>query len=282
MATTPDPRQLSTDPRLSSPATYVRDVVISSITSLYQSLPHIDPSDIQFPPPVGWPEITSASLAAKGLQKTDEAVELLRHLPYITGKCPWVAPDSFVLDYRRFLEGEDGKYLFVWELAGYDDSDSVPPWVVQLTTGKSHWPMTLCCLVADAEKGNDASLKAYMLDTSDGTVTKYAQQVVYPDPARFYSEKDPRCWRNHCDDQTWPVEQFVHECQAKYRNLEWLGMPGNMKWPGVLEYSDDVEPGGFLYKENIKLREIYREHGWPDSYKGGECRVAIQHYWDNK
>lgn len=136
MATTPDPRQLPPDPRLSSPATYSRDDVISSITSLYRSLPHIDPSDIQSPPPGGWAQITSASLAAKGLHKTDEAVELLRHLPYIAGKCPWVAPDSFVLDYRRFLEAPDGRYLFLWELARYEDSGSVPPWVVQLTTGE--------------------------------------------------------------------------------------------------------------------------------------------------
>lgn len=138
------------------------------------------------------------------------------------------------------------------------------------------------CYVTDADKGNDACLKAYMLDTSDGTVTKYAQQVVYPDPAGLYSRNDPRCWRNFCDDQTWPVEQFVRECQSKYRSLEWLGMPGNMKWPGVLQYSDDVEPDGFLYKENIKIREIYREYGWPESYRGGECRGAIQHYWDKK
>lgn len=146
MAATPDASRLPMDPRLSSPpATYFRDVVISSITSLYQSLPHIDPSNIQLPPPGGWPEISSALLAAKGLHKTDEAVELLRHLPYITGKCPWMAPDSFVLDYRRFLEDEDGKYLFLWELAGYDDSDSVPPWVVQLTTGKSLRRHVLLC-----------------------------------------------------------------------------------------------------------------------------------------
>jgi hypothetical protein len=140
--TTPDPRQLPPDPRLSSPgpyspATYSRDVVISNIISLYQSLPHIDPSDIQFPPPGGWPEITSASLAARGLHKTDEVVEVLRNLPYISGEHPWVAPDAFALDYREVLK-EERRHLFVWELAGYDDSKSVPPWVVQLTTGKSY------------------------------------------------------------------------------------------------------------------------------------------------
>lgn len=123
-------------------------------------------------------------------------------------------------------------------------------------------------------------LAAYMLDTSDGTLTKYVQMVVYPDPDSFYSSDDPRCWRNRCDDRTWPVDQLVREWQGKYRELEWLGMPGNMKWPSVLFYDD--EPGGFCAEECVRIREIYREYGWPDDYRGGECRVAVQTYWDNK
>lgn len=137
MTTTPDPRQLPPDPRLSSPATYSREVAISSIISLYQSIPHINPSDIEFPPHGGWPEITTASLAERGLHKTDEAVEILRNLPFISGIRSWVAPDSFALDYRRVLKEKGRAATFVWELAGYDDSKSVPPWVVQVTTGKS-------------------------------------------------------------------------------------------------------------------------------------------------
>ncbi|OBT94131.2 hypothetical protein VE01_07051 [Pseudogymnoascus verrucosus] len=262
MTTTPDPRQLSPDPRLSSPATYSREVAISSIISLYQSIPHIDPADIQFPPHGGWPEITTASLAERGLHKTDEVVELLQNIPFIAGIRPWVAPDSFALDYRRVLKEKGRAAVFVWELAGYDDSESVPPWVVQITTG------------------TDQMLAAYMLDTSDGTFTRYMQIVVYPEPTSLYSTDDPRCWRNVCDDQTWPVEQLVQEWQAKYRSLEWLGLPGNMKWPSVLVY--DGEPNGWLSKECIKMQEIYREHGWPHNYRGGECRAAVQSYWDNR
>jgi hypothetical protein len=142
--------------------------------------------------------------------------------------------------------------------------------------------LLLCWYFTDTGTGSDACLKCYLLDTSDGTLTKYDQQSVYPDESSYYSRNDPRSWRNQCDDQTLAVGDMVRMWEAKYRNLEWLGMPGNRKFPGVLVYSDDDEPGGFLYKENAKIREIYREHGWPDSYRGGECRVAIQHYWDNK
>ncbi|KFZ15558.1 hypothetical protein V501_02658 [Pseudogymnoascus sp. VKM F-4519 (FW-2642)] len=252
MTPTPDPRQLPPDPRLSSPATYSREVAISSIISLYQSIPHIDPSDIQFPPPDGWPEITAASLAERGLHKTDEAVEILRSLPYISGVRPWVAPDSFALDYRRVLK--KGRAAgFVWELAGYDNSKSVPPWVVQVTTGTTQ------------------SLRAYMLDTSDGTFTRYMQMVVYPEPTSFYSTDDPRCWRNECDDRTWPIEQLMQEWQAKYRSLEWLGLPGNMNWPNVLEY--DGEP-------DVILAEPY--HNDDPKYspltQGRVPRVQIRRY----
>ena len=138
----------------------------------------------------------------------------------------------------------------------------------------------LYCSLVDADAGTDQMLAAYMLDTSDGTFTRYMQMVVYPEPTSLYSTDDPRCWRNVCDDRTWHVEQLVQEWQAKYRNLEWLGMPGNMKWPSVLVYDD--EPDGFLSEECVKIRDIYREHGWPDNYRSAECRVTVQSYWDNK
>jgi hypothetical protein len=135
MSTTPDPSKLSPDPRLYSPATYSRDAVVANLVSLYESLPHIDPSEIHHAPPGGWPEINSASIAAHGIRKTDEAVELLRRLPYIDGSCPWVEPDAFPVDYRAVISAL-GNNPWLWELQDKNaDPARFPPWVVQLTTG---------------------------------------------------------------------------------------------------------------------------------------------------
>jgi hypothetical protein len=87
-----------------------------------------------------------------------------------------------------------------------------------------------------------------MLDTMDGTVTKFVVTgPVYPDPPGHYASDDPRVWRDKwCDDRTVPLQQLVHEWQARYRDLQWLGMPGNMLWPGVLVHTGQ---GGFMSAE---------------------------------
>ena len=62
----------------------------------------IRPSCIIEPPVGGWRNITTASLAP--LEKTDEVVELLRHLPYIKGdsEVEWnekIAPETDAFQY---------------------------------------------------------------------------------------------------------------------------------------------------------------------------------------
>lgn len=66
---------------------YSRDSAVKAVRSYYTflaaKLGAIRPSCIIEPPVGGWPNITTASLAS--LEKTDEVVDLLRHLPYIKG-----------------------------------------------------------------------------------------------------------------------------------------------------------------------------------------------------
>lgn len=137
---TPDPRSLPPDPRLPYPSLYSQDVCVAAITSLYESLPHIAPSDIRYPPSSGWPEITQESLQAIGLRKTDQVVELLRHLPYLNGQYPWVAPDAYVVDYCKAVT-EQKTYPFrplelSKPLSGPPgEGNLVKPWVVEITSG---------------------------------------------------------------------------------------------------------------------------------------------------
>ncbi|OTA90550.1 hypothetical protein M434DRAFT_77778, partial [Hypoxylon sp. CO27-5] len=77
------------DPRLRQPVHYSRQEVVSTLTDFYEflaTLPHIDSSAIDHAPPGGWPEITKESLAMRDIHKPYEAVELIRHLPYIRGE----------------------------------------------------------------------------------------------------------------------------------------------------------------------------------------------------
>jgi hypothetical protein len=85
---------------------YSREITVKAIRSYYAflaaKLGAIRPSCIIEPPVGGWPNITTASLAP--LEKTDEVVDLLRHLPYIKrdSTSEWnekIAPDTDAFRY---------------------------------------------------------------------------------------------------------------------------------------------------------------------------------------
>ncbi|KAI1150294.1 hypothetical protein F4825DRAFT_468251 [Nemania diffusa] len=263
----PDPRDLPPDPRLHCPSTYNQDRIIQALADLYEGLPHIDPRDVHRAPAGGWPEVTEQSVAARGLRKTAGAVALLRHLPYIAGptNC-WVAPDAYPVDYRAVVgagaAASTANVPWLWELSKPGLREArFPPWVVQLTTS------------------NDSESACYMLDTTDGTVTKFVVTgPVYPDPPSLYAKGDPRAWRDDwCDDRTTPLEELVGEWLVKYQTMQFLGMPGKKSWPSVLIYCE--EEGGFMWEETKAMRKIYSEYGWPDHYRRQDCREAILQWW---
>lgn len=85
---------------------YSRESAVRAVRSYYTflaaKLGAIRPFCIIEPPVGGWRNITAASLAP--LEKTDEVVELLRHLPYIKGdsEVEWnekIAPETDALQY---------------------------------------------------------------------------------------------------------------------------------------------------------------------------------------
>ncbi|KAK2051957.1 hypothetical protein LY76DRAFT_688118 [Colletotrichum caudatum] len=261
METIPDPQDLPPDPRLPGQRPrYSRDNIVNSMAAFYQGLPHVDPSLVRRAPSGGWPEITTESLAAAGMRPLPErAVDLIRHLPYIDGNPLWITPETFPINYRTAvaLLSATGVYKPNWvhllahDLRSFDDG--FPPWVIQLT-------MSL-----------DRDGDIWLLDTMDGTVTKYIiTGAVYPEPVGRYDEGDPRMWRETlCDDVTLPLESWLEGMLEKYRNLLWFGIPRH-KSPGVL-WRDNAGWG----KEIQGLEEIMIQSGWPERYNGTEGRKKL-------
>ncbi|CAI7642876.1 unnamed protein product [Penicillium pancosmium] len=70
--------ELPPDPRLKRPSTYNRKAAIAAVTDLYEfltTLPFIEPTDILYPPPEGWPHITRENEAFASPKKTDETLD---------------------------------------------------------------------------------------------------------------------------------------------------------------------------------------------------------------
>jgi hypothetical protein len=75
---------------------YSRDETVKAILALYQQLikhPYLDESALLIPPPSGWTTIDETALRAIG--KTDTVIDLLRHLPYLSGK-----DDGYTINYE--------------------------------------------------------------------------------------------------------------------------------------------------------------------------------------
>ncbi|KAI1880138.1 hypothetical protein JX265_001759 [Neoarthrinium moseri] len=286
---------LPPDPRLDSPATYSAPAVIASIETFYRSLPHISPEHIHTPPPGGWPSITKEALGKWNIHKTEQVVGLLRHLPYLCSSQPRIAPDARVIDYRLVGHAPDD-YTTTDPNPG-NECDChhhhllpprprhPPPWLSQLADNhhQSDWgfqlPLTAVQLTWDQHRG----AACHILDTLDGTMSLFsAEGYVYPSPKGHYSSDDPRVWREACDEATVPVAELLREWTDRFRCMEWLGVPGGGE-PGVIVVAGTKDlwwkQGEFeekwLAREMVAYSAIFKKYGWPDNYRGEECRKAI-------
>ncbi|KAK0378428.1 hypothetical protein CLIM01_04203 [Colletotrichum limetticola] len=258
MEAIPDPRDLPPDPRLpGQQPRYSRDNIITSLANFYQSLPHIDPSLVRRAPSGGWPEITPESLAASGMTHLNErVVDLIKHLPYIDGNPLWITPETFPINYLTAVSliPAVGVFKPKWLHALSHDLQSFegfPAWVIALTMSVNR----------------DGDI--WILDTMDGTVTKYIiTGAVYPEPAGRYEKGDPRMWRETlCDDITLSLEAWLEEIIDKYKTFQYFGLP-RYDHPGVLSQ-------GHWAEETKALREIVVENGWPEDYNGEEGRRQL-------
>ncbi|KAH7323540.1 hypothetical protein BKA65DRAFT_567305 [Rhexocercosporidium sp. MPI-PUGE-AT-0058] len=253
------------DPRLNRAANYNRAEVVSEILSFYNFLPHIHPSSIYQAPPGGWEMITAENLAKHGVHKSDEAIALLRELPYLEGPEAWIQSLAFVCDWREVAK--DPPWEPNW-LGSDAKEEWTPAWVIQLTAGL------------------DREAIRYYLDTTDGTVSCYQNWGF--EYERSYSEDDPRSWRDRpCNPETWILKDLLDEWRDSYCEMKILGLPAPLGGYGSgsgRECEYDFGPGSHNHGLFKAVQAIYHEFGWPDSYRKVTCILGVQfwlHKWED-
>lgn len=120
-----------------------REECIAAVRDYYHFLTklYLDESDIEEPPEDGWPNITADTM--RGLGKTDEVVQLLRHLPYIRSDervqgGPWVEFANWreTAGEHGIVSDEEGESARVCsEPPEY--VDNIPPQVISITSNES-------------------------------------------------------------------------------------------------------------------------------------------------
>jgi hypothetical protein len=236
----------SLDPRLSKDADlffyeprtedaiahYDRNEIVADLVSFYNFLPHVSASAIQLAPPGGWPEITEASLAVRNIYKSPEALDLLRHLPYISGREPWIMVTALVCDYRWVTASPSARGTpgWLWHAA----EKQWPAWTVQLTDG------------------TDREGHAYILDTTDGTISRHCitSHGKYPPT---YPADDPRSWRDrYTDPETLTLREWLKYWKDEYRMMTSLTIPPDYEGYGSPDTKFgklDAEPDDYNFEE---------------------------------
>lgn len=251
--------------------TYSREECIAEIRDYYYFLTkmYLEESDVEEPPESGWPNITTEAM--HGLGKTDEVVQLLRHLPYIrSGERaqggPWVefANWNDMAGEHGIASEEEGESARVCsEPPEY--VDSIPPQVVSLTSNES-------------DLGG-----IFLLDTERGIVHWYgcygelknSEDAIEDDPYEWAPEDEAE-WR--AEAPAWAVPDFFQLLKDQFRKLEFVPISSTTV--------HDVYTGSGPRREGYTavVQAVYREHGWPDleKFRKTECLEAVRNVLEER
>ncbi|KAI4665854.1 uncharacterized protein J4E78_003319 [Alternaria triticimaculans] len=248
---------------------YSREACIAAVRDYYQFLTrmYMDESVIIEPPKEGWPSVTPDSM--RGLNKTDEVISLLQHLPYIRGSgssfenpqaAPWCAFSDWQRDLGRVLQGGvKGETLKLCS-EGASFTDEVPAHVIGLTTG-----------------GRDNA--DFLLDTELGVVYwiecpyeirhNSSREPIEDDPYDYAPDNEAQ-WR--AESECWAIADFFGMLKDQFRQLSFI--PIGPKSVIDIYATLGPEDNGLV----TMLQKVYREHGWPDvtRYRKTECLAAVQ------
>ncbi|KAK7936731.1 uncharacterized protein PG986_015169 [Apiospora aurea] len=249
---------------------YSHDETVAAITSYYKLVSKAHAiarnSTLLHPPPEGWPELGRPEVAA-GLGLSDEAMRLLRHIPYFEGSeavqiLPDVQPHSYIEPQRIELYAERGKRSSAAgdtdKAAGEGEKTQKPP---------PHL-VSLGCNAPEREYGHDV-----WLDTKRGIVLVGSYHDVQPDigvpeDGVFFSDDDDdgEEYENLFSEygqkgsgRSWRVSTFFATCGRTLRELVW--MPGMDEGDEGWMLDQGESPYAILDYEERK--RIMRSKGWP-------------------
>ena len=252
-----------------SEISYSRDACIVAVRGYYEFLTnmYLKESAVIKPPEGGWSSITSDSL--RDLDKTDEVISLLRHLPYIGTPnnasarpqgSPWCYWADWQLRASNFSLGHISSDALKVNSEGADFSDDVPAHVIGLTSGGRENPV-------------------FLLDTQLGIV----HWVECPDDIRYgpsrekveddaydYAPDNEAEWR--ADAPAWPIADFFELLKDQFRELKFVPISSRTVFDVYTTFAAGTD--GMM----DMLQSIYREHNWPnlERYHKEECLEAVQ------
>jgi hypothetical protein len=294
---------------------YSRDEFIAAIRDYYDFLTKLfaDPSFILEPPQDGWPNITPE--ACQDLGKTDQVVELLRHLPYIASRpysnVPEGLPSGTFTDWRNIVEKlttEDAhadNELLMSEGTEDQFGGKIPSYCIGLVQGGYLMGEDPDVILLDTKSG-----VVYWMNCPDKvkeTASPQPSYLVYPLPGESQEanqtkedgsddgksededeDEDEEEEEDEDEDDDinwgpcWPVRHFFEMLKNQFRQLNFIPKDEYDVVDVWTDISSDGEPipKGFT----DLLQSIYRKHDWPEisNYHKEECLAELKQELDQK
>ncbi|VBB75931.1 Putative protein of unknown function [Podospora comata] len=218
---------------------------------------HYSPSDLKIPPPQGWPNLTREAGMPR-YYKTDFAVEVMRHLPYLGGNHHYEYK-SIMIDYST-LNPRTSMWFQPNGLGNYPKDDWWEhAWPYDLPAGqKPPRGDSLIPLTVGWESGGIVLI----LDVQRGKII----------------EEELRC-----DSKMYDAQEYFDMMTCKFRNLERVPCDGRIlgEFGEMKERQEPVTEEEFLGQDpnegwgtdldKAYIKQLYREHGWPDNFLREEC-----------
>ncbi|KAK2831947.1 hypothetical protein FQN49_007007 [Arthroderma sp. PD_2] len=218
---------------------------------------HYNAANLKIAPPEGWPNITPEFC---GGLKSDFAVDVLRHLPYLMN-------DDFGAQFHYKSELIDYTTYSPEEFHEADD-----------------WVQELGCFYSEHEENEDGIVdsihiiwiatgresfgRQFFLDVKHGTITEYMLRADMLDPV--------------------DVRTFFDRLKEDYQTLRLIPCLGRITIESdrVEERSSDISKEEVLAQTEDQsdsdiqyIRQIYRQHGWPDAFQAAEAMNAVDEFY---
>ncbi|KAI0441498.1 hypothetical protein F4803DRAFT_416186 [Xylaria telfairii] len=248
---------------------YSRDETIAAIHDYLTFLAkmYLPDESIIVPPEAGWPSIASADKSITDqLGKTPEVIALLARLPYVRtdGENIEIAPEccfaNWQGNFQALSEGTtdaDGIKLLT---EGPDLFEETPSPVFGLT-GCAYGPL----FVLDTELGI-----IHWSECSGEIKDDLSIESVDVVDELFDGRYQENDWRHH--EASWAITDFFEVLKEQFRQLNYIPINPYAVTNASIRYGPDK--AGLI----PMLREIYRNHGWPDlqHYRKDDCLEAVQ------
>jgi hypothetical protein len=265
-------------PRLSE-VSYSLEETVAAIRDYFEFLTrvYLDESLVLLPPEGGWPEITPERL--QGLGKTDDVIQLLRHIPYIQdGDWIYAGPCKIMFyNWARAVRGTNTSKDFENMRIGtepYGDWDKglIPPHMVGLITVETYFERFLL----DTKHG-----VIYWYDCPGGIHDSPTREPILddlsgPDSSDEETPKEVPEWQT---SPAWSVRDFFELLKDCFRELRTIPLSRNEVYDlDTIRYDSETLEALSL------VRDVFREHGWPDldRYRKEDCLRAARRVMEEK